>query len=127
MMLQLNFDEVRQLSSSMILMRREYKKVFKLRYRTQKDELMTQYDAILKQLGEWMIAVENSLYAVVDGNYELPLTQNEAKLLAGILKSYIGELQKVEQQAKRAIEGLETLQSIQARLNESYALFYPVA
>lgn len=127
MMLQLNFDEVRQLSSSMILMRREYKKVFKLRYRTQKDELMTQYDAILKQLGEWMIAVENSLYAVVDGNYELPLTQEEAKLLAGILKSYIDELQKVEQQAKRAIEGLETLQSIQARLSESYALFYPVA
>lgn len=127
MMLQLNFDEVRQLSSSMILMRREYKKVFKLRYRTQKDELLTQYDAILKQLGEWMVAVENSLYAVVDGNYELPLTQSEAKLLAGILKSYIEELQKVEQQAKRAIEGLETLQSIQARLNESYALFYPVA
>lgn len=127
MMLQLNFEEVRQLTGNMIAMRKEYKKVFKQRYKDRKTELLNYYDNILKQTSEWVLEVENSLHAVVDRQHELVLNKNEAELLISVLKSYLEKLDKLQQQTNKKIDGMETLRSIQQRLDSSYTLFYQTA
>lgn len=127
MILQINYEEVRALSVNLVVMRKQYKKLFKRAYNERKEELMVSYDYVLETLGEWLKDEINPLKETeVTSNkkYELYLDKEDAELLNEVLRSYIEKLEEMQKEVKKMIDGTEILKRILERSLETYRLHF---
>lgn len=127
MILQINYEEVRALSVNLVVMRKQYKKLFKRAYNERKEELMVSYDYVLETLGEWLKDEINPLKETeVTSNkkYELYLDKEDAELLNEVLRSYIEKLEEMQKEVKKMIDGTEILKRILERSLKTYRLHF---
>lgn len=124
MILLLDFDDVRALSVNLIVMRKQYKKLFKRSYSDRREVLMQSYDYVLETVGEWLREENRPLETHVDKKYELYLDKEDAELLIEVLRSYTMRLEEMEKETKRKIDGTEHLKELCERASDVYRRFY---